>query len=433
MLYLPVSNILRSAKRGKKERLGVHTWHPYYAAYSEDFVASAIAYLKLKQSDIILDPWNGSGTTGLIASKLGLQSIGCEINPVMNIFASAKNGCLTVKNFEIGKIVETIIENGLDHIVNIDDQDPLLDFMSKNLCQNVRTIYFYLNRLQYSRYVVSQDLLKPLNSIKTILNPLESFLKAALFITSRKLAGYKGGSNPTWIKKLSQKPDYSSDRFLLEFQNTVSSMLIDLKDSHIINSKNIFHLPIEADSQKLPILDSSINAIIASPPYLTRIDYAISTKPELLVISNLENLRQIREKMIGSPVIVNKQITPSDYWGETCQKILEYVKNHSSKAAKTYYLPNMLQYFRGIELSIREIKRVLTLNGKALVVVQSSYFKECEIDLGQIYTEMGGKIGLDSQIVKREIIRSHMAHINTKSNQYKARKVYFEDVVLFSK
>lgn len=210
-------------------------------------------------------------------------------------------------------------------------------------------------------------------------------------------------------------------------------MIKDLELSSIPLLNEIIHLPLQMDSRRLDIEDNFIDGIITSPPYLTRIDYAMSTKPEILIVSNSEILRQIRENTIGSPVIVDKNIAVNSLWGKTCLQLLNRVKKHRSKAATSYYLPNMLQYFNDAELSLREIIRVLKPNSKALIVVQSSYFKEHEINLGTIYVELCKNLGVRSEIVNREVIRSHLAHINTNSNKYKKKKVYLEDVVCITK
>ncbi|MBC6423004.1 MAG: hypothetical protein GDA43_18470 [Hormoscilla sp. SP5CHS1] len=78
MLQTSLFPTLASAKRSRKERMRVHAWHPYYAGYSEAFVSSAIAYLNLNSalSPLLLDPWNGSGTTGLVASRWGNSNPG---------------------------------------------------------------------------------------------------------------------------------------------------------------------------------------------------------------------------------------------------------------------------------------------------------------------------------------------------------------------
>jgi hypothetical protein len=38
-----------------------------------------------------------------------------------------------------------------------------------------------------------------------------------------------------------------------------------------------------------------------------------------------------------------------------------------------------------------------------------------------------------TSIVRREEVKNHLAHVNTISSQYKANKIYFEDVVLVEK
>lgn len=53
---------VHTGKRGRRERTGVHAWHPYYAGYAEQFVADTLSILA-EPGDLVLDPWNGSGTT----------------------------------------------------------------------------------------------------------------------------------------------------------------------------------------------------------------------------------------------------------------------------------------------------------------------------------------------------------------------------------
>lgn len=440
-------NNLVSAKRTKNERQGVYAWHPYYAGYSEAFVRSAIKYLGLNSSDLLLDPWNGSGTTAFVASQFEIPTLGCEINPVMNVFSSAKCSYLIYHKEILINILEKItnlfsIFSTKDNqlypatikIHDIErDKDPLLDFMSQSLCNGIRILYLVLEHIDYPNFDISQQLSNNFDRNSINFNPFLDFFKAALFITARQLAGYKGGSNPTWIKNLSYKPEVDKKSLLFHLKKIVNSMIKDLELSSIPLLNEIIHLPLQMDSRRLDIEDNFIDGIITSPPYLTRIDYAMSTKPEILIVSNSEILRQIRENTIGSPVIVDKNIAVNSLWGKTCLQLLNRVKKHRSKAATSYYLPNMLQYFNDAELSLREIIRVLKPNSKALIVVQSSYFKEHEINLGTIYVELCKNLGVRSEIVNREVIRSHLAHINTNSNKYKKKKVYLEDVVCITK
>src|SRR5437764_1350405 len=50
--------------------------YPYYAGFSEAFVASMLDRMEVVENSRVLDPWNGSGTTTLIASMRGASSVG---------------------------------------------------------------------------------------------------------------------------------------------------------------------------------------------------------------------------------------------------------------------------------------------------------------------------------------------------------------------
>ena len=56
--------------------LSIHRWYPYVEGFSEQFVLDCLKYNK--DAKIIYDPFNGSGTTGIVASKLNRKYIGIE-------------------------------------------------------------------------------------------------------------------------------------------------------------------------------------------------------------------------------------------------------------------------------------------------------------------------------------------------------------------
>jgi len=428
------NNFLVSAKRKINERSGVHAWHPYYAGYSESFVRSAISYLKLTPGSLILDPWNGSGTTGLVAGRQKMTSIGFDINPVMTHFAMAKTSSVVSFRNEIPEIVDAVLSDAklLCKKGGV-GREFLQDWMSDVLLDSVSGIQTAIETAKLPEIKTESMLTDALKSGGKIENPLRSFLLAGLFITSRNLAGYTKGSNPTWTRAAKEMKEYKRKQVFDAYKSQVLKMLVDLEEIRIPEGRTLKNAALVADSRWLPLKSNSVDAIITSPPYLTRIDYAISTKPELLLLGDPAYLRSIRELTMGAPVIVEGDIIADDTWGKLCLDLLDAVEGHSSKSAKNYYLPNMLQYFRDAELSLIQILRTLHRKSSALLVVQSSYFKEFEIDLGNIYVQMATNLGAQAKIVRREKVRGHMAHVNTKSRQYADSKVFFEDVVEIKK
>ena len=75
-------------------------------------------------------------------------------------------------------------------------------------------------------------------------------------------------------------------------------------------------------------------------------------------------------------------------WGITCNKFLDSIKKHPSKASNTYYYKNHIQYFESIFNSLKEISRILKSGGLCSLIVQDSHYKEIHNDLPKIFIEM---------------------------------------------
>lgn len=423
-------NEIRSAKRGKNERSGVHSWHPYYAGYSENFVNDILTYLDVDQDAIVLDPWVGSGTTTLVSQNRGLKSIGVEINPAMVIFSQAKTASLL--NYNIRDLSKEILKVAKKVKVSKNDQ-----FENKDVLEYINEDKLkLLNDIRYSVDLLCESL----DTTMEISSSIKSFFYAALFRSLRTVGNFKKGRNPTWLVK--EVPELLSevevvDVFVL-FEQFVNSMVKDLEQIFSdVSFKDYKLVPqiIEGNSKANPLDKETVDVIITSPPYLTRIDYAVSTKPELLFLGlkNKDEFDFVRRATMGAPVIADKNIEVNKEWGKLVCSFLDAVKNHESKAAKSYYYPIFVQYFRDAFDSLKEIRRVLKSGGKACLVVQSSYFKDVEAKLGEMYIEMGESLGFEASIVMRDKITQHLAHVNIKSSKYVKNKIYHEDAVLLRK
>lgn len=419
---------LACAKRTATERRGIHAWHPYYAGYSEAFVESALSYLAVGTTSTLLDPWGGSGTTGIIASRNGFSCISSDVNPVMATFAGSKSPTILENKDKIRKFLSGF---------NFSATEPPNNFRAS-------AIYDPETALMLSQFLSAVDAeLPPLmkkvrictisttdqNARGGVLSPVNSFIKAALFIAIRRLMGHVRLTNPTWIRKEQPAISIDSNALLIQLKSIAEFMFNDLEDFYASsNSLGALHST-TGDARKLTLAANSVDHIITSPPYLTRIDYAVSTLPELDLIGGKNFVHQIRHETTGAPIITQGAKSEDPKWGTICLDLLRNIKNHGTQAAAGYYWKNITQYFMDIAASLLELKRVLRIGGDGLLVVQSSYFKDIEIPLGEIFVEMAENIGFSAKIVSRQVVRGHMAHKNKRSNVYKNNKTYFEDVV----
>lgn len=431
-----------SPKRRTNERQGVSAWHPFYAGYSEGFVEDCLRDLPISDGGPVVDPWNGSGTTTLVCQRNGVNSIGIEINPVMVMFAQAKSLWLVDREPELLAALQSISSQAHgSYLVGSERLDPgdlsgwvsdeplrCLTAVLKAICGHFPT-YNHVTTA-FPNLISSDRTFRPRSY-----SDAASFFIAAAFRVLRSLGSFGTGSNPTWLQKQDSIVESSFEDTLSAFQLTSRQMLEDLRYQLTKNGKHAPFEVWEGNSRRLPFLNDSIGAIITSPPYCTRIDYAMSTKPEMLLLGFREKdeFDLVRRNTMGAPVITDKSLAPRRNWGKSSLSVLARVADHPAKASRSYYLPNLIQYFRDAEESLSEIVRVLRPGATAAIVVQSSYFKEVEIPLGDIYTEMTRNLGVTAVVARREKVRQHKAHQNLRSSTYMPNKIYYEDVVLVRK
>jgi len=193
------------------------------------------------------------------------------------------------------------------------------------------------------------------------------------------------------------------------------------------------HLGI-APSHSLPIVDSEVDVVVASPPYCTRIDYAVATRVELALLGVGTNgqMRSLRDAMTGTSTIRPNVPDQKPQWGSTCHKLLKAVVRHDSKASRSYYVKTLLQYFHDIYESLIEIDRCLRDNGHCILVVQDSYYKDIEIRLPKIFQEMGASLGWRIGARSDFPVSRNMLGVNTRSQQYRSANAATETVLWFT-
>ncbi len=89
-----------------------HNIYPYKGKFYPRVVRTLINAFNLSQDSLILDPFNGSGTTTHEASLMGIKSVGIDVTPMGVIISTVKNELpfLAVKDleFKLNDLVEII-------------------------------------------------------------------------------------------------------------------------------------------------------------------------------------------------------------------------------------------------------------------------------------------------------------------------------------
>jgi hypothetical protein len=421
-----------SPKRADSERQGLHAWHPYYAGFSEGFVRDILSALKVPRWRVILDPMNGSGTTTVVAQQCDYLAIGVELNPAMAIISRAKDPTFWDDQRLVRAAAELIHRARRRKRLISPHEDSVAWIPSAALADLKRLDAAILER-DAAPLLTLDSRLKDLIAISD--GPgggTQDFLRAALLITARRASIAQDSKNPTWLKRGNGQPSDAMD-VLKSFRSTVTSMAADIKDAFFKQPDTRHVAIIEADARNLPLRDRSVDAIVTSPPYLTRIDYAVSTAPELVFLGyeSEEDFRTLRRSIMGSTCITGGPYGTRTSWGKTCLETIEQVRQHPSKASSGYYFKMHLQYFQDAEAILRECLRVLKPGAPAVFVIQDSWYKDIHIGLGRIYVEMARMLGAThAETIRTEVVRNPIGQRNTRARRYPKGALH-EHVVLF--
>jgi tRNA G10 N-methylase Trm11 len=190
-----------------------------------------------------------------------------------------------------------------------------------------------------------------------------------------------------------------------------------------------------ADSTAIPVHDTTIDAVLTSPPYCTRIDYTASTRFELAILHGLFPLSHVDlgRRMLGSVRVPQGSVETKDSWGEECLSFLNKVASHASKASASYYLKTHIDYYDKLDRSIGEVSRVLKNRGSVIMVVQDSFYKDIHNDLPKMVADIASSHSLSLRQKRDFKIKRSMAAINRKSMAYRDGLKTTESVLCFYK
>lgn len=414
-------------RRGKTGR---SSWFAFYPGFSFDFAVQAISGAKLDSHATVLDPWNGGGTTTLAAKSLGLDSIGIDLNPVMMVAAKAR--ALSIRHeSSLVPIGRDILKEASKITCRASKGDPLTTWFVPASVSGFRALDHAIRR-RFINECDPIDLATPV--AVTELSGLAAFYYVALFRTIRVFLRPFIPSNPTWTKRprslaarLRPQPEKVWERYRFEIDTMASSLNSVTK---ALASDAVIDLHV-GSSTALPLADDSVDFVLASPPYCTRIDYAVATMPELAILGYHPDLGvdQLRRELIGTSTVPSQVGGVDTRWGQTCISFLRDVLDHDSKASSTYYYKNHYQYFSRIFASLAELKRVLRVGSRCVIVVQDSYYKDIHNNLPRIIQEMLEGLGfvLEDRIDYNADFL--MAHLHPGTRMYRSRRRATESVL----
>lgn len=370
---------IRTPKQPQADRL--RAWYPYYAGYRPEFVADVIRAAELAPGSKVLDPWNGSGTTTTVASGLGHRAFGLDVNPALTIIAKGRALDLNIAD-SLAPLGNDILQHAIENAGSIDEDDPLLEWLVDDTAVRIRAIEASIRTI-----LVSDTGALEVDKVSSI----AAFFYCALFSTTRSRLQKFLSSNPTWIVRPKHKLDRAKAEWIdinPTFKEAVK--LLQGKLGHGWTADVGQEPTIRTQGSESPSLDAgSVDIVITSPPYCTRLDYVIATLPELAVLGlRRDTVRSLRQETMGAPTVrgYESDVEGLNPYG---RELLDEISQHASKASSTYYAKYFSKYFFSLDQSIGRILDVLKPAASACLVVQSSFYKDIFVNLQQFVIEAG--------------------------------------------
>jgi DNA modification methylase len=359
-----------------------HRWYYYKEGFSPNLVRNAIEQTGLSKDDLIIDPFNGSGTTTLTSSLLGYKSIGIEVNPFTSFLSDVK-----IKNAKISKLNN--LKDRLFKSIDKGASSPLLDFstfsQSKNLDKwlfNDAVLNSFEGGWQYSSSISSMNVRKLVR-----LALISSAMQNCNATRDGKCLRYRNN----WGKN-----EFDKDSFIKSLESNLSNIINDIQETPIHTSSKI----LRGDCRN--ILNSSNNEFenfklcITSPPYLNTFDYTDIYRPELFLgkfIQSADELYDLRLETVRSHVQAKWNEPILNDFSLLYEQTMKHI-NANKENLMHRNIPMMIQaYFEDMLNILKLLKNKAAEDAQIWFIVSNSAYAGLEVPVDLIIGDIATKVG----------------------------------------
>jgi len=358
-----------------------HRWYYYKEGYSPNFVEKAIEYTGISKNDLIIDPFNGSGTTTLTSSLLGYKSIGIEVNPFTSFLSDAK-----VKNVDVSQLNN--IESKLIKAVNSGANSPLLEFSTFSKKENL------------DKWLFNDEVLKSFEGGWQFSNSVSGYnlrklIRLALISTAMQNGNTKRDGKCLRYRNNWDRNGFNKDSFAESLLLNISNIKDDLKAAPIIIKSKI----LRGDCRNILKSSNEINDFklcVTSPPYLNTFDYTDIYRPELFLgkfIQGSQKLYDLRLETIRSHVQAKWHLPTQNDFGLLFQQTMKHI-NENKDNLMHKNIPLMIQaYFEDMLNILKLLKAKASKNAQVWFVVSNSAYAGLEVPVDLIIGDIASKAG----------------------------------------
>ncbi len=358
-----------------------HRWYYYKEGFSPFLVEKAIAEVGLNKTDLVIDPFNGSGTTTLTSSILGHRSVGIEVNPFTAFLSSTK-----VKNASIKELCK--LEAKLLKSVEKGKKSPLLGFSTFSDVQGKDKWLF--NEEVLNSFEGGWDFVNSISSynIKNLIKL--SLISSAMENCNAKRDGKCLRYRPNWQNKI-----FDKDSFLNSLSKNIENIKSDISTTPISTKTKIISGDCRNILKQTGLIDN-FKLCITSPPYLNTFDYTDIYRPELYLgkfIVGTKQLYDLRLETVRSHIQAKWKAPIKRNFGLIYEQTINYINDNKVNLMHKN-IPLMIQaYFEDMENILRLLKAKTAKDGQVWFVVSNSAYAGLEVPVDLIIGDIASKVG----------------------------------------
>lgn len=424
--------------RSNIERLddvSIHDWYRFVFAYSDSVVTGLIDEFGVTDDDLLLDPFNGTGTTTLTAKRLGIDAIGTDTSPASVLSAGVKTtwdidlDVFQNRRTELLETVEPVFRElgsggnkRLDSFGS-DSSDNPVDLDQYDFTVPEKTPKGWLSegprkKMQVLRHHVER---MPDDDVTDL------FRLAMIAILPEDVGNVRFGPEAT--RDRSAEGDREVARI---YRSKLDSIEEDLRTVRRVvrdgsldpGVAEVFRadarrlgqtLPTDSDLLNGDKHDGEIDYVITSPPYPAEHDYTRNQRLELVWLGacdDNDDLQRIKKRNIRSHTkniyvdddegeVTNiREITRIDEIMTEMERIIDE-ENVTHGFGQNY--PRVIEeYFGGMQHHFEEIFELLAPGGKAAYIVgDSGSYWQVEIQTAAILAEIAeDRVGFESPDIR---------------------------------
>lgn len=363
------------------KELARHRWYFYKEGFSPNLVEKAIEHTGISKDDLIIDPFNGSGTTTLTSSLLGYNSIGIEVNPFTSFLSDVK-----VKNANISELNR--LESKLLKSVEKGASSPLLKFST------------FSKKKELDKWLFNDSILNSFEAGWQFSDSIGGYnikklIRLALISSAMQNGNAKRDGKCLRYRENWDKNEFNKDAFIESLKLNLSNIKTDIQAKPIGVKPKI----LKGDCRGILKTSNELNKFklcVTSPPYLNTFDYTDIYRPELFLgkfINSSQMLYDLRLHTVRSHVQAKWNEPSLNDFGLLYDQTMKHI-NENKENLMHKNIPMMIQaYFEDMLNILKLLKVQAAKDAQVWFVVSNSAYAGLEVPVDLIIGDIASKAG----------------------------------------